>query len=133
MTRFQTIARWFLINGAVMAAAIGAVFYEITPLEHIVTFLVWFFFVLSFGSLSEAACDAIFSREHALFKYIPRWVDISYDVAMVAILLYPGWYATAAAYTIFTVLQESAYSEWEKRQEKENEQDDSGGGSPRES
>ena len=133
MTRFKLLARWALINSAVIAIAIGAVFYEITPLEHIIRFLVWFFFVISFAYLSTAASDEIFAKESAAFNYLPRWVDISYDVAMVAILLYPGWYLTAAAYTIFTILQQTAYSEWKIRQEKKNEQDDSGGGSPRES
>jgi len=132
MKKFKALSRWAFINGLFAGTTYLAVFEGYKPAEHIITFVVILFAILALALFSDKCVDEVYKKETATFTYLPRWVDITYDMGMIGMLLYPGWYGLAAAYTFFMLMQQAGYENYTKRQkEKENEEASSGGGSPR--
>ena len=76
----------------------------------------------SFSAEERPKAGQLLNQTKREIEELLKIKEINYDISMIAILLYPGWFATTAAYTAFTVLQQSAYTQWKERQEKENEQ-----------
>lgn len=124
-TKWICLTRWAFVNGLFLVVVYAAVFHNHQPAENIITFVVWLFAILSISLFSKSAQEAVFNKDTAAFTYLPRWVDNIYDAIVIVLLIYPGWFATAAAYTFFCIVQDSSYKIWKERKEKKNEKDDS--------
>lgn len=133
MKKFKALTRWVIINVIFLILAYYAAVKGYEPAEHIVTFACWFFAIISLALFSDKAVKDIYSKESATFTYLRRWVDITYDIAVIGLLLYPGWYATTAAYVFFVVMQQTGYDRYNEmiKKEKENEEASGSGGSSR--
>jgi len=105
-----SFARWFIINAIGTAVVVLAVFYDYG----------WARNILIFGAIvlmlmqGLAAIGSVLLPDDELklkiAKDVPHWVDATYDITIILILVATGWIFTAAVWTIQTFFCAIVYS-----------------------
>lgn len=87
-------------------------FYEIDVASNFAVFLSWFFFLISIigfvfiFALSDDEIKKVFTDWKPL---LPAWIEIGFDLYVLMIMIWYGWIATAAAYSVVVFLKVFLY------------------------
>ena len=114
MKKLRSILLWIVCNGLFVTALIYGYVYEIHGAKNIALFMAWFTIVLSPFVLIEDVYKT-------LPNIVPRWLNISYDVCVIAFMIWHGAIATAIFYIVHTFMVVVAYEKRKLFLEKEKE------------
>jgi len=98
---------WFLMNGLFAAAVYLAYFQRVEGAERVAVFWAWANAVLSLGYCTDKAKALLKTKSRS----VPKWIDISYDLCILAIFVWFGAIATGAAYLFHFILHTAAWEE----------------------
>jgi hypothetical protein len=102
----QTL-RWATINTLFAAVLYFAFVQNVAGAQNVVQFYAWFGFAISLLMLVPAAHEALAKSPEKIPGSLHRTIDVTYDTAVVIILVWVGWQWTAAAYLLHIFLMQS--------------------------
>lgn len=113
--------RWFLINFIFLAIIWIGIALDFEPVRNLVTFLFWLFLLFSFVFIAGAKTEPL-RTTLAKGPGVPRWLDVSYDILVVGILVWFGYFVLGSVYLFSIVLQFSAHVAAKESLEESSEQ-----------
>jgi hypothetical protein len=99
--------RWFLLNGAMLAALLLGFVGGVDGAKNVGLFIVWLCLPLSLVMQFKEVQIAMAKTGPP----VPRWLEVLFDCAVIALLIWFGAWASGVAYTIHAALISAAYQE----------------------
>jgi hypothetical protein len=99
------LINWILVNGFFLLALVSGVFYNVEAAETLAIFMAWITVIFSFFLKSEHAQEEMVKQGRS----VPKYVDMVFDIIIVGILIYGGWWITSLMYLIHISLFQQAW------------------------
>ena len=103
--------KYFIINGIFAACIYFGLFENIEGAKNLTLFIAWLSIIMSMFMLTDAAQEALVKQGG---PSVPRWFDITLDIAVIGIFVWLNWTWTAAGYTLHMFMLIAAWQEVEK-------------------
>lgn len=94
--------RWALINGVIGGCLVAGLVFGIGGALNVGIFATWYLFVISFACLAEKIPIMLAAKPE--WPSVPRWVDHTFDLGILFLLVWHGRWYSGAAYAIRFVL-----------------------------
>ncbi len=104
------VLKWAAINGFIFYCLCFGLFNEVEGLINIAIFAIWVTIVASPFYTNKDVIKRMAERGRS----VPSWVDISFDMSVILVLCYHGWFITSAFLLMSTALQQNGWDESEK-------------------
>jgi hypothetical protein len=98
--------RWLVINSVFVGFIILGTVYDVAGARNASIFFVWVFAVLSLGMASEKVKKSLVEKKN--WPSVPLCVEITFDVSILILLSWYGWFVTAGAYAVQACIMYSA-------------------------
>ena len=102
--------KYFLMNGIFVACIYFGLFENIEGAKNLTLFIAWFTSIMSLFLLTNAAQENLVK----VGKAVPRWLDVTLDISIIATFVWFNWVWTGVAYTIHLLMVVAAWQEVEK-------------------
>jgi hypothetical protein len=120
LTKLWPVIRWCLINSALMGFLVAGMVYDIAGARYVGLFCLWVCIVLSLSFCSKGVLKTL--SEHKDWPSVPPWLNGIYDVGVIILIVWYGWFVTASCYLVQSFLEQYALEEVAKiRQDKDKE------------
>ena len=105
MKKIKRAAVWVATNAAFGYLLWLATAGKVDGAENVVVFWVWFLTIVSFAYLS----DGVTSKMAELGRAVPAVIGAAFDIAVICVMVWHGWWLTSMAYTLHFVLLQTAW------------------------
>lgn len=105
------LARYFFFNWLFSVALWLAIVDRMEGAQNVIAFWTWLGFVASLAAFNGDFAKSMAEKG----RVVPLWLDGSFDIVVVAVMAWNGWWWTAIAYTLCALFINHGYTEGQKK------------------
>lgn len=104
------LIRYIVFNLIFAACIYFGLFEGVEGAKNVVLFVAWLSGIVSLVCLSDTVVEAMKDQQPS----VPRWIDIIYDIFIVAVFVWFAYWLTAIVYMIHIILLQGMWEKIEK-------------------
>ena len=96
--KMSSVAKYVLVNGLIFVAVWFGMVKGVKGAENVALFFLWFFSLCSLGYTNKEVIDKLAKRKE--YPAVPQFIDVSYDLTILTILIWYSYWVTGIVYLI---------------------------------